>query len=353
MRIQCFAVAFGTVTVVVGQIKFDNSLLNGTSCVALEQFQQCRIDVLNDLSTSCLNNLEHGSPCVCQKRAEMLNCFGSYCWNYIYGCEYQETIRQVMLDCYPDPVAELESIPFWPAPSEGPGVCSCNFESMEQDLADVSSQYDACIDIRKNDSSIEDWDCYCCSTTRAVSIPIDVCPKTDFTYLYLNASDESTEYGKRWFDCAPVLERVDCLKIGYKALPSATIYQPSNLPLPGTEPRSNLAGQISTPVSGWTYSWTLGTKEYVVTAVSPTGTAINTPTAASVSGGGISSGPASTTGSAGREPTGTGTAVPNTTSTSSGAFSRTRPLRSHDEQIVVIVVGLLTIILLVTAGMYF
>ena len=186
MRSNYAALASSFVVIVVGQSKFDNGLLNGTLCVALEEFEQCRTDVLNSLGSSCVNNAEPGSFCVCQKRAEMLNCFGSYCWNFvsdrllhlldtlinhkIYGCEYQETIRQFMLDCYPDPVTELESIPFWPAPSEGSGVCSCNFESMEQDLADVYSQYDACIDIRKNDPSKEDLDCYCCSTSRTVSM---------------------------------------------------------------------------------------------------------------------------------------------------------------------------------------
>merc|ERR1711939_1182435 len=311
MRSNYAALALSFVVTVVGQSKFDNGLLNGTSCVALEEFEQCRLDVVNNLSSSCVNNLGHGSPCVCQKRAEMLNCFGSYCWNFIYGCEYQESIRQFMLDCYLDPVTELESTPFWPAPSEGSGVCSCNFEAMEQDLADVYSQYDACIDIRKNDPSIEELGCYCCSTSRTVSIPIDVCPKTDLTSIHLNASDSATEFGELWLDCAPVLERVDCLKIGYTTLPSATIYQPSNLPLPGTEQLSNLQGQISTPVSGWTYSWTLGTKD------------------------------------TGRDPTATGSAAPSTTSTSSGAYSRHRPLRSQVEQIVVIVISLLMIVLLV------
>ncbi|KAK0112675.1 hypothetical protein ONS95_014414 [Cadophora gregata] len=347
---QYFAVfASWGATMAVGQIEFDNGLLNGTSCVAQEQFEQCRLDILND--SSCLDNLERGNPCVCQKRAEMLNCFGSYCWNFIYGCEYQETIRQFMLDCYPDPVSKLESVPFRPAPPEGPGVCSCNLESMEQDLTDVSSQYDTCIDIRKSDSNTQEWDCYCCSTSRTLSIPIDVCQKSDITEIHLNASDVSTEFGELWLNCAPVLERVDCKKIGYKALPSATLYQPSNLPLPGTEPLSNLPGQMLTPVSGWTYSWTLGTKEYVVSAFSPSGTVISTPTA-SVPGG-ASSGPISSTGSAGIGPTSTGSAAPSTTSTSSGSFRHTRPLRSHDEQIMVIIISLLLIALLVMAGMYF
>merc|ERR1711964_964710 len=119
MRSNYAALALSFVVTVVGQSKFDNGLLNGTSCVALEEFEQCRLDVVNNLSSSCVNNLGHGSPCVCQKRAEMLNCFGSYCWNFvsdrllrlwdwltkhqIYGCEYRESIRQFMLDCYLDP----------------------------------------------------------------------------------------------------------------------------------------------------------------------------------------------------------------------------------------------------------
>merc|ERR1711939_949929 len=83
MRSNYAALALSFVVTVVGQSKFDNGLLNGTSCVALEEFEQCRLDVVNNLSSSCVNNLGHGSPCVCQKRAEMLNCFGSYCWIFI------------------------------------------------------------------------------------------------------------------------------------------------------------------------------------------------------------------------------------------------------------------------------
>ncbi|KAH7417820.1 hypothetical protein BKA64DRAFT_180103 [Cadophora sp. MPI-SDFR-AT-0126] len=354
MQLPYATLASSSLIVTVAGQKSESGLLNGTSCIALEEFEPCRTDVLNDLNNDCLTPYERGSPYVCHKRAAMLNCFGSYCWNYICGCEYQETIYQLMSDCYLDPVFELGSMPFWRAPSEGSGVCSCNFASMEQDLVDVSSQYDTCINNRRNDSRREDLDCYCCSTSRTVSFPIDAWPKTDFTFLFSNASEESTGFDKLWIDCGSVLERVDCSEIGYKALSSANLYQPSNLPLPGAESFSNLSGHLSTPVSGWKYSWTISTstKQYVLKAFSPTGTAINIPTT-SVAEGGKSSGPTPTIRSADVGPTGIGSAAPSTTSTSSGAYNRTRPLRSQYEQIVVIVVSLLLIILLVAAGMYF
>lgn len=181
--------------------------------------------------------------------------------------------------------------------------------------------------------------------------PVDVCPTSDFPPIRFNESDKNDFSGKIWSNCAHAFAEVDCLDIGFQKPPSATIYQPSNLRLPGTEPRSTLPGQISTPLSGWTYTWSLGTKEYVVTAFLPTGTVTSTPTTSAFESGTTSSQTATTI-VASSGATVTGSAMPSTTSTSSGAFGRTRPLRSHGEQVLVIVIGLLLILFLVTVGMY-
>ncbi|KAG4428465.1 hypothetical protein IFR05_016051 [Cadophora sp. M221] len=350
MRVQDAVLVFYTLAVTVLGTDILDSFLNSSSCVAPNEFDSCHAEVLDKLRYTCLsmgNDRPRGDPCLCDIRAETLNCFGKYCWNYVYGCDYQNMINLLLLDCFPDPIPELEPVPFWPAPVDGPGTCSCNFASMERDLTDAQLHYDACIDTASPDNS----SCYCCSLSRTLSLLVDVCPTAVFQSIRFNESDPNDDGLKIWSKYGPILAGVDCLDIVFKNLTAGTIYQPSNLPLPDTEPRWTLPSQISTPLSGWTYTWSLGMKENVVTAFSPTGSGISIPTASGVESG-TSPGKVATKIALMSGPTATGSAMPSTTSTSSGAFSRTRPLRSHDEQVLVIVIGLLLILLLVTAGMY-
>ncbi|KAH6718197.1 hypothetical protein BKA61DRAFT_299356 [Leptodontidium sp. MPI-SDFR-AT-0119] len=350
MRVQDAVLVFYTLAVTVLGEDILESFLNASSCVAPNEFDSCHAQALNKLRYTCLSmgsDRPRGDPCLCDVRAETLNYFGRYCWNYVYGCDYQKMINLLLLDCFPDPVAELESVPFWHTPVDGPATCSCNFASMEWDLTDAQLQHDTCIDTTSPGGS----GCYCCSLSRIFSLPVDVCPTSDFPPIRFNKSDKNDFSGKIWSNCAHAFAEVDCLDIGFQKPPSATIYQPSNLRLPGTEPRSTLPGQISTPLSGWTYTWSLGTKEYVVTAFLPTGTVTSTPTTSAFESGTTSSQTATTI-VASSGATVTGSAMPSTTSTSSGAFGRTRPLRSHGEQVLVIVIGLLLILFLVTVGMY-
>lgn len=86
---------------------------------------------------------------------------------------------------------------------------------------------------------------------------------------------------------------------------------PSNFPTPGTETESNLPGEVTAPVSGWTYSWEAASKEFTVTAFSPEGKVVSVPTSTSVSGSGagITARPTSTGGSTSTAPTTTSTST--------------------------------------------
>jgi hypothetical protein len=50
-----------------------------------------------------------------------INCYLSDCWNKVYSCEYQVLAIEALSDF----VAPL-SVPFFPAPDNAPGGCSCN-----------------------------------------------------------------------------------------------------------------------------------------------------------------------------------------------------------------------------------
>ena len=79
---------------------------------------------------------------------------------------------------------------------------------------------------------------------------------------------------------------------------------------------SNLAGQVTAPSSGWTYTWSVAGFEQTVTAFSPTGTVINLPVSMNV----VSS---SSSGSGDGVPSGTLTDSPTATSSTSTPSANT------------------------------
>lgn len=80
-----------------------------------------------------------------------------------------------------------------------------------------------------------------------------------------------------WDICGPYLENYDCAgALGYGASSAGNttqFYKPGDLPANGTETLSNTGGVISTPISGSTFTWTLGTVPHPVTAMAATATA--------------------------------------------------------------------------------
>lgn len=156
---------------------------------------------------------------------------------------------------------------------------------------------------------------------------MESCPKYDFPYLrYDDARRQNLSgFDETWFSCQDTLPTADCKALGYSY--TGEVYLPSNLPLPGTETMSNLAGQVTAPVSGWTYTWSAASYGWVVTAFSPTGTIIGIPTSTdAVSSSRTGLGGTASAGSITTAPTGLASAPTSspttTTSTSWGQTAR-------------------------------
>lgn len=90
----------------------------------------------------------------------------------------------------------------------------------------------------------------------------DTCPDTDPSLL--SADDWFNTVLKKddWDECGPYLEAYDCAgDLGYGRADAGGIskfWSPSKMPTNGTKTISNIAGFVSSPVSGNTFTWTFG-----------------------------------------------------------------------------------------------
>ncbi|KAE8336573.1 hypothetical protein BDV24DRAFT_155077 [Aspergillus arachidicola] len=98
----------------------------------------------------------------------------------------------------------------------------------------------------------------------------DTCPKTK---PFLITADYWSKYllgPLDWDACAPYLQQYDCAgTLGFGAAAAGgtrNFYEPGNTPKNGTGILTNTGGVISTPVSGSSFTWTLGSTTHPVTA---------------------------------------------------------------------------------------
>ena len=113
----------------------------------------------------------------------------------------------------------------------------------------------------------------------------EICPTTDpddmlITYSMADAIGNNFT----WSDCSATLSDTNCVSdLQFPSLPSnASFSQSSDLPKQ-TGALTNLPGQLSTPVSGYTVTWTADNTPYTITATSATVTGQSS--SASSSGG--------------------------------------------------------------------
>lgn len=99
----------------------------------------------------------------------------------------------------------------------------------------------------------------------------DTCPNTK---PFLITADYWSKYllgSLDWDACAPYLQQYDCAgTLGFGAADAGgtqNFYEPGNIPKNGTGMLTNTGGVISTPVSGSSFTWTLGSMTHPITAV--------------------------------------------------------------------------------------
>lgn len=100
----------------------------------------------------------------------------------------------------------------------------------------------------------------------------NICPDTDPGLLGIDDIYQSlVATDDKWPSCGDYMEAYPCVdSLGYSPPgdKTAKFYGPGDFPSNGTKTTSNIAGAITSPVSGDVYTWTAGNLERVVTVAS-------------------------------------------------------------------------------------
>lgn len=91
----------------------------------------------------------------------------------MHGCEYQNYAHSMLFDC--PHVIDTKALPFFPAPENAPGICSCNFGAADIETIDVL--YNQVATCNKTNDGIRDGigrqlekACLCCGQSIAISL---------------------------------------------------------------------------------------------------------------------------------------------------------------------------------------
>ncbi|CAG8301557.1 unnamed protein product [Penicillium salamii] len=254
-------------------------------------------------SVSCMNaecpglGIDCMNACAAEQSALQIDCAGAHCWNQVYSCEYQNTVLDfISVSSNPN----RDGLPYWPVPDDAPGSCSCNIGKIDFKQSSILDQMTECTNNMTNIEKLTEVDdmndygkaCLCCAyssiissyashylltpylvfvlffpfifwhmLTRLISI-WDTCPDTKPSLLSADEWFNSVLIPGDWDKCGPYLEAFDCAgDLGYgRADAEANIkfWSPTSMPTNGTKTASNIAGSISSPVSGNTFTWTFG-----------------------------------------------------------------------------------------------
>ncbi|KAJ5569503.1 uncharacterized protein N7459_008933 [Penicillium hispanicum] len=139
--------------------------------------------------------------CGLEKEVNQLLCYLSNCWNKVganlhfvmiscgsytnstlevYSCEYQ-----YLASAYLIARTAENTVPFYPAPANAPGSCSCNMGNiLKNATASPALIQNKCSSYTLTEET-SPTECQCCSWSAALSsrIPDGICPNTDPTRL--------------------------------------------------------------------------------------------------------------------------------------------------------------------------
>ncbi|KAJ5732036.1 hypothetical protein N7493_003517 [Penicillium malachiteum] len=269
--------------------------ITASACAASSVYSSCNHDVADKWSSClsrCKGNGDCSVDCGCTAHQEYINCMAHSCWNQVYSCEYQLFIQQYFTIC---PNA-AEPIPFWPAPDDAAGRCSCALGKVLQNTLSARKEQVSCISniadetvntvtgalgdlssIGKNVADIATTavGCACCGASASISAAWEVCPDTIpiqagadlwtvfFTSDYPNLYTSVTDF--TWNTCDSTLGSTNCQNVGFTD-PSDKFYKPGNFPSNGTSSLSNVGGTVSIPPSGTVISWSQASTTWTVTA---------------------------------------------------------------------------------------
>jgi hypothetical protein len=92
----------------------------------------------------------------------------------VYSCEYQQTAQDVLNLCLN---FDMDQIPFWPAPAEAAGGCSCNIGDVARKEVQISAQLTECSNNKTNLNKMTEVGdmtnyaqaCICCAESAIIS----------------------------------------------------------------------------------------------------------------------------------------------------------------------------------------
>ncbi|CAG7944491.1 unnamed protein product [Penicillium salamii] len=224
-------------------------------------------------SVSCMNakcpglGIDCMNACAGEQSALQIDCAGAHCWNQVYSCEYQNTVLDfISVSTNPN----RDGLPYWPVPDDAPGSCSCNIGKIDYKQSLILDQMTECSNNMTNIEKLTEVDdindygkaCLCCAYSSIISSIWDTCPGTKPSLLSADEWFNSVLIPGDWDKCGPYLEAFDCAgDLGYDRADAGgnkKFWSPTSMPTNGTKTASNIAGYISSPVSGNTFTWTFG-----------------------------------------------------------------------------------------------
>lgn len=194
---------------------------------------------------------------------DQMLCYQSSCWNKIYSCEYQYLVSE-----YLEQQTVSATIPYYPAPDNAPGGCSCNLGELFNNVTlNVNAAGSGCSKY-VDGTSDNLYICECCGWSAAVSAFYGICPGTSPDGLAISALDvQAANFEKMTGSCAGLTADI-CAQFGFYSADNGTFLDPTALPAAGTNALSTTAGpsSLTSPPAGETITWTLASQTFTVTA---------------------------------------------------------------------------------------
>ncbi|KAF5579272.1 uncharacterized protein FSUBG_13647 [Fusarium subglutinans] len=239
--------------------------LTSSGCADASGFEQCQASA-NKKTSSCIAQARHDNSqvellaCGCQDYVDNFNCYAAFCWNRVWECEYQEYVVSYFMNCD----TAKKPVPYFPAPKNAQGACSCNVGQVYLNIQDAIQQTGTCSnsansgDAGSNLQKIEG--CNCCEISGALSSIVEICPKTDPNLIGLKQiSTLESELNVDYKSCGSYMETYDCSsQLSYSLEGVSTYYKPDDPLKTGTATLSNNPGSVTAPASGKVFSYTNG-----------------------------------------------------------------------------------------------
>ncbi|KAF5567476.1 hypothetical protein FNAPI_645 [Fusarium napiforme] len=226
--------------------------LSSSGCADVSGFEKCQASA-NKKTSSCIAQARRDNSqvellaCGCQDYVDNFNCYAAFCWNRVWECEYQEYMVSYFMNC----ATAKQPVPYFPAPKDAQGTCSCNVEQVFLNIQDAIQQTATCYN--NADSGMRET---ICNRLRDATVYHRDLPEDGSQPSRPKTNIHPRVRAKR---CGSYMETYDCSsKLSYSLDGVSTYYKPDDPLKTGTATLSNNPGSVTAPVSGKVFSYTNG-----------------------------------------------------------------------------------------------